>query len=163
MSSGWCQKRVFLMKKQTLQKWVCQQKQTAQHEHNETLRTARMAALEQCETWLYALTWATMRSPVRQICEALRQEGLPLVQKGTGVSETEAAHLAGIRASHAIYTVFLHKITPTALQAEIEHDTKQRARGATRSISSTTRTSVRKKRQERIICSLSHTHFSHTS
>jgi hypothetical protein len=116
------------MKKQTLQTWINQQKRTMKQEQNEAIRTARFAALEQCETWLYALTWAGMRTPVRQTCEALRQEGLPLVQKGAQISETEAAHLAVVRVSHAIYIVFLHKITPTALQAEIEHDARQRER-----------------------------------
>ena len=63
------------MKKQTLQKWIDQQKQRARQEKQETLRTARQAALSQCESWLYALTWATMRAPAKKCCEEFRQEG----------------------------------------------------------------------------------------
>jgi glutamyl-tRNA reductase len=114
------------MKKTTLQKWINQQRQRATQEKQEALRTARQDALSHCERWLYELTWATMRAPVRKRCEELRQEGQALVQKGAQRSETETARLAVVQASHAIYTLFLHKITPTVLQAEIEHDERRK-------------------------------------
>lgn len=116
------------MKKQTLQKWINQQRKSANQEKQETLRTARQNALSQCEAWIYELTWATMRAPVTQRWEALWQEGQALLQKDAQRSEEENARLAIIRASHAIYTIFLHKLTPTALQAEFEQRTRQQER-----------------------------------
>lgn len=116
------------MKKQTLQKWINQQRKSVNQEKQETLRTARQNALSQCEAWIYELTWATMRTPVMQHWEALRQEGQALLQKGTQRSEEENARLAVVRASYAIYALFLHKITPTARQAEFEQRARQHER-----------------------------------
>lgn len=57
------------------------------------------------------------------------KKGQALMQKGAQRSETETARLAVVQASHAIYIVFLHKITPTALQAEMEQrGQRERAR-----------------------------------
>jgi hypothetical protein len=116
------------MKKQTLQKWITHQQQQTHREKQEALRTARQEALSQCEAWLYARTWATMRAPVSQRCAELRQEGQALLHKGAQRSEAENARLAEVRASHAIYTMFLHKMTPTARQAESEQHSKQHER-----------------------------------
>lgn len=116
------------MKKQTLQKWINQQRKIANQEPQEALRTARQDALAQCEGWLYELTWATMRAPVRKRCETLRLDGQALLQKGAQCSQAENERLEVVRASHAIYAIFLHKLAPTAFQAEFEQRAKQQER-----------------------------------
>lgn len=94
------------------------------------LRTAKRAAREQCEAWLFAFTWATIREPIRQKRDAIRSEGRSLVEKERQgkLSDDEAKHLSELRTSSEVYNQFLHKITPTALQAEMEHEARQHER-----------------------------------
>ena len=92
------------MKKQTLQKWMNQQRKSANQEKQETLRTARQNALSQCEAWLYELTWATMRAPVRKRCEELRQERASAdAERSTAFGDRNSTPRGGSSLSRDLY------------------------------------------------------------
>jgi hypothetical protein len=118
------------MKKATVYGWITRQKdRIMRKEKNATLRAAKLAALQQCDTWLFSLTWAQMRAPVQAKREAIHAEGFPLLTKArqdpTSLSEQETNRLQELEASAEVYTLFYNKITPTARQAEIEVKLRQ--------------------------------------
>lgn len=118
------------MKKDTVYNWICIQRDRARKEKNETLRNAKLAALRQCENWLFSLTWAQMRAPVLKKREDIATEGLPLITKQkkdpTSLTEEDTNRLNELVVSDEIYELFENKITPTARQAQLEVESRQR-------------------------------------
>lgn len=119
------------MKKDTVYGWLLRQRELASRkEKQEAIRNAKRTALKQCEEWLFALTWAQMRAPVRAKRTAIESEALPLLarknEQVASLSEQETSRLNELAASDEIYMQFLSKITPTALQAECDLEQRQR-------------------------------------
>ncbi len=118
------------MKKDTVYNWICIQRDRTRKEKNEALRNAKLAALRQCENWLFALTWAQMRAPVQKKREDIATEGLPLLtkqkEKPTSLTEEETNRLNALVASDVVYEMFENKITPTARSAEWDVEQRQR-------------------------------------
>ena len=117
------------MKKDTVSGWIHRQRDLiSRKEHNATLRKTKLVALKQCEDWLFALTWAQMRAPVKAKREAIRAGVLPLLekQKREPLASAETLRLDELSASDEIYALFEAKVTPTAVRAEVEQRQRQR-------------------------------------
>lgn len=120
-----------IMKKETVYSWILRQRDLiTRKEKNVVLRKAKFAALKQCEEWLLALTWAQMRAPVTAKRHAIQEEKHPLVEKARQdpalLTKQETTRVEELDVCNEIYAQFLHKITPTARQAEFERDQRQR-------------------------------------
>lgn len=125
------------MKKDTVSGWITRQRDLiTRKEHNEGRRKAKLTALQQCEYWLFSLTWAQMRAPVLKKREDIAARGLPLLKKQehdpTSLTEADVTQLNALFASDEVYELFENKVTPTARRAisEVkvrEHERKQQA------------------------------------
>ncbi len=115
------------MKKETITAFLDKLEREAKREKDETLRKAKLNAVQQCRRWL-DLTWADMLTPVNTKLEAITTETKPLFEKEDqmSLSEDDAALLQRARAVYTIYYQFYQKIYPTAHRASVERRVRKR-------------------------------------
>ena len=87
---------------------------------DETLRKAKLPAIQQCRNWL-DLPWADMLTPVKT---KLTEVKPPLENKSSSTRE-DTACLQRARAVYAVYVQFYQKIYPTAHHASVERSIRE--------------------------------------